>query len=217
VPDVCSYDAAGNYQGPDYNLGCAQYTDKSGATQYLRQFSQLCSDAAVGCEEMVDTHNSASPLPQSWKNGATVASCAAGDASCATVSGDSAVYAIYDSSKLCTASNQGCSRFGQAQGGANVTGWSDVFEINNPDQYNSIQCGADSAGCETWKDSSGAASYFKDPGFAACSYRAGKATTTAWYNVPVKRCDANGNGTIDGTSEMNGAVCTSDAIAWTSC
>ncbi len=210
IPDVCSYDIFDNYQGLNYNLGCSQYSDRDGTKHNLHRFTQLCSDSAVGCEQVIDTKNSAAAGAAAWKDGVTVASCAPGDLSCAAVSGDSAIYAIYDSSQLCTAPNQGCSRLGEAQGGTNLTGWSDVFKKNNPDQYSSILCGAGAAGCEEWKTASGASTYFKNPGFAACSYRASQNPTVpgkAWYKVAVKRCDTNGNGTISG-NETSGQVCT---------
>ncbi|NCQ13134.1 hypothetical protein GW804_03585, partial [Candidatus Falkowbacteria bacterium] len=113
VPDLCSFDIFDVYQGPNYNLSCSQYVDRSGVQNNLHKFTQLCSDSAVGCEQMIDTKNSLDFSATFWQNGESVTSCAAGDTSCISVPGDSAIYAIYDSSKLCTSKNQGCSRLGQ--------------------------------------------------------------------------------------------------------
>ena len=57
IPDVCYYDIFDKYQGADYNLGCAQYSDRGNLKHNLRQFSKLCSSSAVGCEQMIDTKN----------------------------------------------------------------------------------------------------------------------------------------------------------------
>ena len=212
VPDICSFDIFDVYQGPNYNLGCSQYVDRNGIQNNLHKFTQLCSDSAVGCEQMIDTKNSSNPAAISWRDGEMVTACAAGDTSCVSIPGDSAIYAIYDSTKLCTSGNQGCSRLGQAQGGVNLTAWSDVFKNNNPDQYSNILCDSAAAGCEEWTTDSGAFSYFKNPGFAACSYRASQNSNTlgkAWYKIAVKRCDSDSNGTIN-DAEKYGSICTND-------
>ncbi|MDD4272018.1 MAG: carbohydrate binding domain-containing protein, partial [Patescibacteria group bacterium] len=41
-----------------YMLGCGQYTDRANRNYYLKSFSELCSESAVGCELMIDTKNS---------------------------------------------------------------------------------------------------------------------------------------------------------------
>lgn len=192
IPTACFYNfVTEEYAGADYNLGCAQYIDRDNLTHNLRKFSQLCASSAVGCEQVIDTKNSAMT----------------GD--------DSALYAVYDETKTCNSSDKGCSRFGQGQGGTNLTGWKDVYKLNRPDDYSKTSCAAANVGCEAWTDSTGAASYFKDPGTAACVYRAGKdaaASGQNWYKIPVKRCDLNNNQQIDKTGvESAGPVCTSDS------
>lgn len=213
VPDSCSYDIFDQYRGPDHNLGCSQYSDRAGLQHNVHKFSKLCSESAVGCEQMIDTKNSSLPFASYWYDGVATSTCAAGDPACVIVPRDSSLYAVYDPSKLCTSGNKGCSRLGQGQGGAVPTGWTDVFRKNDPNQYDTTLCSLSAVGCEEWRETGGGSSYFKDPGFAACVYRASQdpgVAGKAWYKVPAKRCDLNGDGRISGT-EIGTATCSNDA------
>jgi hypothetical protein len=69
IPDACYYDTFDNYQGANYNLGCAEYTDRAGLKNDLRQFTKLCSDSAVGCEQMIDTKNYSPYGSGAWESG----------------------------------------------------------------------------------------------------------------------------------------------------
>lgn len=218
VPTACYYDLLDNYQGAEYNLGCAQYSDRAGLKHNLHRFSSLCSDSSVGCEQMIDTKNSTSYRASYWYKGVETDSCAANDPDCLIVPQDTAVYAVYDTSKQCGSSSQGCSRLGEGQGGASLTGWTDVYKKNNPDQYPSSLCSAENVGCEAWRNADNSqTSYFKDPGSQTCLYR--ESTTPGvpgkgWYRVPVSRCDLDGDGKIKdapGYLEQSGPVCISDS------
>ena len=90
VPDTCYYDIFDDYQGSEYNLGCSQYTDRGGLKHNLRKFTQLCSDSAVGCEQMIETKNYTSPDEAYWLNGVAVESCDTDDQNCVAVAADSA-------------------------------------------------------------------------------------------------------------------------------
>lgn len=215
VPDVCYYDNSDNYQGADYNLGCSQYTDRGNLTHNLRQFSKLCANSAVGCEQMIDTQNSSKYAAEYWQDGNSTTSCAVGSAGCVAVNGDTAIYAVYDETKLCSSANKGCSRFGQAQGGASITSWGDVYKLNNPDNYNNSLCEQASVGCEEWKNDDNGSVYFKNPGGNACVYRAGKDAANpgkAWYKIPAMRCGGISTGNIcSHDSDCSGGVkCTVD-------
>ena len=207
IPNSCYYDIYGNYQGADFNLGCAQYTDRDNLKHDLHRFGQLCADSAVGCEQMIDTKNYNFYGAGFWENGSATSTCdSATNPGCLKVAGDSAIYAVYDQSKLCNSADAGCSRLGQKQS----TGeWTDTYLKNNPDSYNQILCNAAGVNCSEWSNDSGGFSYFKDPGNNACAYRASTDPTINgknWYKLPVKRCDINSNGQIDGT-EKTGAIC----------
>jgi len=207
IPDICYYDTFDQYQGADYNLGCSQYTDRNNLKHNLHKFSKLCSDSAVGCEQMIATQNYTPYTSGIWGDTNNNGACDSGETDCVKVSGDKAIYAVFDPGKQCNAANLGCSRLGQ--GAIGGTSWSDVYKKNNPNLYDKILCGQGEVGCEEWKASDGTLNYFRDPGNNACQYRASQDLTIlgkAWYKIPVKRCDYNGNGKIDG-GEMTGLVC----------
>jgi len=212
IPDVCYYDIFDNYQGADYNLGCAQYADRGNLQHNLRQFSKLCSSSSVGCEQMIDTKNYSPYGSGIWNDTNGNNNCDPIETDCVKVPGDSVFYAIYDPNKLCSSSAKGCSRLGQGQGGAIITSWIDVYKKNDPNTYDQTLCQKDNVGCEEWQSGDNSFSYFKNPGSNACSYRASSDPTIAgktWYKVAVKRCDADDSGVISGT-EKDGAICISD-------
>jgi hypothetical protein len=214
VPAKCSYDVLDNYQGPEYNLGCSQYVDRDNLEHDLNRFSQTCSNSAVGCEQMIDTKNSSDYRANYWFNKVATSSCDVSSPDCVKVAGDQAIYAVYDASKQCNSASKGCSRFGQGQGGSFLTSWLDVFANNNPDKYAQTLCGQAGVGCEEWKSGkNGDLSYFKDPGFGTCVYRASHDLTVigkAWYKSTVKRCDKDSNGKIN-DNEIGSLICLSNA------
>jgi len=214
IPDVCYYDIFDDYQGADYNLGCAQYVDRGNLKHNLRQFSKLCSTSAVGCEQMIDTKNYSPYGPGIWNDANNNDVCDAAEVDCVRTAGDSALYAVYDSTKLCTAAGKGCSRFGQGQGGTIITSWVDTYKQNNPDTYAQTLCQKANVGCEEWQNSADSSlSYFKNPGSNTCSYREGtnpaSSTGKFWYKIAAKRCDANNDNNISG-AEIGSAICTND-------
>lgn len=211
IPDSCQYDIFDVYQGADYNLGCAQYADRDGLVHNLHRFSRLCSASSVGCEQLISTANYSSPLPEIWNDTNSDGVCNADEDDCVAVSGDRAVYAVYDKKKACSSSSIGCSRLGQNT--PDGSGWSDVYKQNNPNLYDGILCGANDIACDAWQGSDGRLSYFKDPGNNVCQYRRSNdpaVSGKAWYRIPVKRCDYNNNGIIEGT-EKNGLTCSAAA------
>ncbi|MFZ4632167.1 MAG: hypothetical protein ACOYL8_03105 [Patescibacteria group bacterium] len=210
IPDICYYDMTDNYQGADYNLGCAQYTDRADTVHNLRKFSKLCSNSSVGCEQMIATQNSSSSGKETWSDTNNNGICDKDENDCMSTTGDKAIYAIYDENKKCNQADKGCSRLGQAV--ASATDWSDVFKKNDPNFYDKNLCGQAELNCESWTAADGSKSYFKEPGNEACQYRASQDPSIsgkAWYLIPVKRCDLDKNGAIDGT-EKNTKVCNSN-------
>lgn len=209
IPDICYYDINDNYQGENYNLGCSQYIDRNKLKHNLRKFSKLCSGEAVGCEQMIATNNYAPYEGGIWSDTNSNGVCDSTETDCIKVDRDKAIYAVYDSSKQCNVADLGCSRLGQGISG--TIAWSDVYKKNNPNQYDTTLCGQAEVGCEEWRGSDGASSYFRDPGNETCVYRASQDLTItgkAWYKIPVKRCDSNINGKIEGI-EKTGRVCNS--------
>ena len=213
IPNICYYDIYDNYQGPEYNLGCTAYTDRSGINHNLHSFSSLCSADSVGCEQVIATQNYAPYGANIWGDSNSNGNCDSAEPDCIKVEKDAAMYLVYDVSKQCSAANLGCSRLGQAQAGTAGGAWSDVFKKNNPNRYDQILCGLDGLGCEEWQSADGGGlSYFRDPGSSFCVYRNSQAQAggqKAWYKAQTKRCDINSDNVISGT-EQQGPICASN-------
>ncbi|MBI4098489.1 MAG: hypothetical protein HY437_00455 [Candidatus Magasanikbacteria bacterium] len=58
TPASCDANPRDNIPGA--MLGCQAYKDHSGAAETFKSFTRICRDAAVGCEELTDTFNTAS-------------------------------------------------------------------------------------------------------------------------------------------------------------
>lgn len=213
IPDSCYYDNLGQYQGADYNLGCYQYQDQNNLTHNLHNFSDICSNTSIGCEQMISTNNYNSPRAGIWEDDNKNGVCDEEEKNCVRVERDEAIYAIYDKSKTCLAEDLGCSRMGEGLGYGNQVTWSDVFKLNNPNNYDKTLCYENDLGCEEYRDTQGTLSYFRNPANNVCEYRNSNDATAKgkfWFKAPVKRCDINKNNKIDGALEKNGPVCNAD-------
>ncbi len=205
TPNSCYYDMFDQYQGINYNIGCESYTDNSNNYNYLRNFTNLCTDDAVGCELMVITGNSANPEQEAYQeNGTPDNNCDPSDGpDCIEIPADRMAYVRYENNKgkvknQCTAVDKGCSRLGdQVNTNVDVSVqniYQDVYVKNNPDKYATTLCGEGEVGCQEWKYLDGSPSYFKDPGENVCEWRqslnaSGMNLPKKWYKKPVKRCD----------------------------
>ncbi|MEK7607289.1 MAG: hypothetical protein AAB444_03795 [Patescibacteria group bacterium] len=58
--------AAGGGYLPQAMLGCSEYNDRAGEIQNLKSFSRFCRDESVGCQELIDTQNSAEMESREW-------------------------------------------------------------------------------------------------------------------------------------------------------
>ncbi|MFH1207188.1 MAG: dockerin type I repeat-containing protein [Patescibacteria group bacterium] len=52
--------------------GCDQYRDRALGTHYLKSFVNLCAPEKIGCEAMIDTRNTTSVFPVSYRTGVTL-------------------------------------------------------------------------------------------------------------------------------------------------
>ena len=163
TPLVCDLDFEGNVS-PGYMLGCQAYWDRGNNVHYLKSFSRLCLEKAVGCEAMIDTQNSASPFREEFNSGSPQ-----GDE--VIVPGDGLIYRIYDTDKSCAAENKGCQRFGLPELDSNqeAIDFTDVYLLNNPDLYElkSTLCDIEGEGCQEYEGQI----YFKEPKDNICEYR----------------------------------------------
>jgi len=195
TPTSCDQDENGN-PFPLFMLGCSQYSDRAGAINYLHNFNRLCQESAVGCEAMIDTANTDSPLADSVSNNGVDYKTSA----------DNLIYAVYDSNKLCSSGEKGCERLAKTTSYEGKDSFSEVFLKNNPDSYASILCGADGVGCKEWTTSTGTID-FKDPGDMVCEWRSSQKTgVKGWFKKPVKRC----NGVLNGQSCQTDSDCSSN-------
>ncbi len=172
TPDSCNQDLFGN-PAPLYMLGCEQYKDRSDKTHNLKGFDKLCQDSAVGCELMIDTHNSSFYGEERFNN--------------IVVPADNFAYVVYEKTKECRVADKGCSRLGQYDDLAEA--YKDVYLLNDPNNYKDTMCSKDQVGCEAWGLEGGGEAYFKDPGLRTCEYRQpSSASEPAWYKIKTSHC-----------------------------
>lgn len=174
-------------------LGCQEYEDANNNTVYLHSFSQLCSEEVVGCEALIDTHNSSSPFTESFNTGG---SSTLDDI---TVPEDNYIYLVNDDAKSCFSSEKGCQTLGlpdlnlalDPSDPDYLVGYSDIHLINNPDQYDSILCLDEELFCQEYRSGSAGEGYsyysFYDPGERLCEYQinktVGNTPVTGWFKV----------------------------------
>jgi len=60
TPRACDQDWEGN-SAIHYMSGCYEYSDRDNRSHYLKSFSGICTESAVGCELMIDTQNYTNP------------------------------------------------------------------------------------------------------------------------------------------------------------
>lgn len=135
TPDSCNSPEEGFY------LGCEEYEDRTGATHYLKSFSRICREAAVGCQALINTQNTASPYESAYnadtcalpsvceslggcsctKQGESAPTCVVdeGEISCfaededtAAISRDEVNYLVVDAAYSCEKEAKGCDRLG---------------------------------------------------------------------------------------------------------
>jgi len=179
----------------DYSMiGCQVYQDRAGQKNYLKSFNKLCSEAAVGCEALIDTKNSAWPFEKTFN---LENSSSKDDVS---VSADELVYLINNSSKSCDSKNKGCQRFGKPKidSDGKIISYQDVYLVNNPDKYQNSPtlCLFKDLGCEEYQGGI----YFKDPKEKICEYRKDVPINTTvksgWFKIGTNQpCYYNSNQT----------------------
>ncbi len=190
-------------------LGCKTYTDRFGRTDYLKSFKTLCPSNKVGCEAVVDTHNSASPYREVFNEG---------DPAQLVVPADSIEYVINDPNAYCAKESKACMAAGLPslnqkdelkicdlgvtcnntkgclcqgkdisefdcivkQGSRTCRGWEEIFYLNDPDKYNQTLCKSAELWCEEFSDGS-TLHYFKDPLDKICEYKAIPGTVPVQY------------------------------------
>lgn len=135
---------------------------------------------------------------------------------------DGLVFVVNDPAKSCSAADKGCSRFGAPTVNAdgNVTAYSDIYLINDPDRYADNLCVFSENMCEAYTAGNGSQYYFKDPGQKLCQFkRVTGQDVSGWYkqgtdqgapDCPVSIGICTGGGDNDGALCNESSDCDSD-------
>ncbi|MDP3900403.1 MAG: hypothetical protein Q8Q23_04970 [bacterium] len=198
TPLVCDQDLDGN-DAPRYMVGtsgCYEYSDRDNASHYLKSFSDICSESAVGCELMIDTQNYTPYNGNVWQDVNNNSSCDSNEFSCEKVYQDSFIYMVYDQEKTCGANEKACQLLGKDRTG----GYNNTYLRNDPDTYDRSLCASADVGCSEYRDDNGGQVYFKNPEENVCEYRAGFDGNFGWWQKSINRCDFN-NGLVGGAPD----------------
>lgn len=196
VPVSCDQDQFGG-SSPQFTLGCKTYKSSQGKSVNLKSFSNLCGEDKVGCEALIDTHNSTSAFEQIYNYS---------DQGEAIAPADEIIYLVNNSKKSCKPADKGCQIFGlpELDQKENVSSWDAVYLKNDPDKYNQILCKYSELGCEQWKTAKGDY-YFKDPKNRVCEYKLKEGEKDyGWYKVgSEEKCKTNNDSSLDPVALAN--------------
>lgn len=146
---------------PGEMVGCEEYRDAAGESQYLKSFEKLCQDEVVGCELVIDTFNSDEPGSETF-----------GDV---VVEEDELAYVVYDRDKLC--GQVGCRALGLIEGSRQqsplvITTKYLVVEPDDFGGFNNPLCLAEEVWCDEFTSiDEGTPNYFKNPNVFTCEYK----------------------------------------------
>jgi len=174
---------------------CAQYKDRSGNTENLKSFTKLCSQNVLGCEALIDTHNSTTPFQTdlaaeqkylqtdraSYRN---------------NVPADSVRFLVNDSTKYCSEAAKGCQELGlpSIKQDLSVSDFQKVYLKSDPDTFATTLCAENAVGCQEYsKVEDASIDYFKDPQSRVCEYRenVGLNKQTGWFKKDTDTpCDS---------------------------
>ncbi len=154
-------------------LGCATYRDQIGDFKQLTGFDHLCRPEAIGCEMLIDTHNSRSVDQEVFH---------AGETSEVVVPADNYIFLVNNPEKAgCFADQKGCQAFGLPLMNQydEVYDYSTLYLRNLPDRYDRDLCHYRELWCEEFYTGS-VTDYFKDPRSKLCEYNDNDST---WYKL----------------------------------
>ncbi len=188
TPEVCDM-----YGG---QLGCEAYMDMSNSHVNLLSFSSLCSDAKVGCMALIDTQNTDNPYREIYDPGhgefydEAEMPYGPNETDNIMINNDQLVYLVNNKENRCESGMVGCRLAGRAildrQSGIDrfrheVEDFSDVFILDNPDNYKKSVCERDSLFCEGYSNKqTGFPECYIDPGSRVCEYKV-VTDESGWY------------------------------------
>lgn len=201
------------------NENCDLYRNRANQTLTLKSFTRLCSEDKVGCEALINTHNSDSPFSETFSSPDAMENI--------HVNEDVVDLIVNDSKKYCRPEEQGCLRLGSPTFGgagyfcsnkptqtceinddcqdppggacdfmqASVTKYDTTFLVNDPDQYGTTLCWSKQVGCEEWKSKiTGETKYFHRPDPYTCEYKTVSVQNqsfTEWYRTGESGFESN--------------------------
>ena len=164
---------------PQYMIGCRDYQSASGKTEYLKSFTKLCRESAVGCEMLIDTHNTASPFAQTFNSEYPISRIDAPE--------DEIVYIVNDPKKTCGVNAVGCEAVGEpifSGVDGSLVGYNEKYFLNDPEQYQSILCNENALDCKQYVSEKEGVVYFKDPKSRTCEYKQVTGTSSyGWFRA----------------------------------
>lgn len=148
-------------------VGCQEYRIENapGADSlFIKSFTRLCSEDKVGCEALIDTHNSSTPYREIFQEG---------DEAEFIVPSDNVTFLVNNDEYECRASEKSCMELGKPtfDQDNNILEFESVFLKNDPDLYDTILCPGGALSCKEYQKSDASIVYAKDPGLQQCEYR----------------------------------------------
>lgn len=175
-------------------LYCEEYRDDQGKQRFIKSFTNLCNEAFIGCEALVQTFNSDTSVESRYQEDVpddirdTV-----------VVPADSIVYAVNNSTFACEAVDVGCTEVGKTfVNRDNQSTYTTEYRILDPDEYDTSLCRVEYDLCEeyspTGTNSGGFPIQFKNPQDRTCEFRRnvsisdlntaeGQAIFTGWFKT----------------------------------
>lgn len=195
---VDTADLCGGYEG------CEQYKDTDNSDHYLKSFTGLCSEQAVGCEALIDTEDSNNPYYDVYNDSNEFTE------DDVAVAADSIQYYTVTGDSLCSAEESACTVFGEPDLDARfeVESFETTYFINDPDSYDTILCEQQSLQCSEFTSLDGnTVKYFKSPGDKTCSYNTSLGYWVIDGDADNTECPVQyGDPTSEGAQPL-GAVC----------
>jgi|GEM_PF-3809862 len=165
---------------------CTQYKDAQGNTQDLKGFTKLCSQNVLGCEALIDTHNSSTPFQTDLQPEQKYLQTNRSSYS-SNVPTDSVRFLVNDPKKYCSANAKGCQELAlpSINQDLSVSNYQTVYLKSDPDTFTTTLCSENAVGCQAFTQLEDGTSidYFKDPQTRVCEYRenVGASKQTGWF------------------------------------
>lgn len=183
--------------------GCEEYDDQNGNTEYLKSFTGLCEDDAVGCEALIDTHQDAdNPFYTLHNNDNEFTE------DDVPVDTHQVVTYTVTSDSRCDAEVAGCGEFGEPSFDAyeNISALSEYSTttfLNDPDTYDETLCQEQERWCDAWTENDGeSVTYAKNFGERYCEY---DSSSGQWVTSEGDPCPLQNEN--DTPSQPRGPVC----------